>query len=90
MKTYGPLHRILFRHRDLRYQPEGIDPIFQRFRKQRVLTSVRPLNETPHPILPQSAREFYREIKTSSAFLHGQGQKQTFAKRHVGFTPAGQ
>jgi hypothetical protein len=36
MKTYGPLHRILFRHRDLRYQPEGIDPIFQRFRKQRV------------------------------------------------------
>jgi hypothetical protein len=31
------------------------------FGKQRVLTAIRPLNEAPHPILPQIARESYRE-----------------------------
>ena len=31
------------------------DPVFQRFRKQRPLTAIRSLNETPHPILPQIA-----------------------------------
>ena len=36
------------------------DPVFQAFRKQRGLTAIDPLNETPHPILPQIARESYR------------------------------
>ena len=31
------------------------DPIFQAFGKQRALTSIRPLNKAPHPILPQIA-----------------------------------
>src|SRR5260370_20408961 len=37
------------------------DPVFQAFRKQRALTAIRPLNEAPHRILPQIARESYRE-----------------------------
>ena len=37
------------------------DPVFQAFRKQRALPAIRPLNEAPHPILPQIARESYRE-----------------------------
>ena len=36
------------------------DPVFQAFRKQRALLTIRPLNEAPHPILPQIARESYR------------------------------
>src|SRR6185312_14538204 len=36
------------------------DPVFQAFRKQRGLTTIDPLNEAPHPILPQIARESYR------------------------------
>ena len=36
------------------------DPVFQAFRKQRGLTAIDPLNEAPHPILPQIARESYR------------------------------
>ena len=31
------------------------------FRKQRALTAIRPLNEAPHLIPPQIARESYRE-----------------------------
>ena len=37
-----------------------VDPVFQAFRKQRRLAPVNPLNEAPHPILPQIARESYR------------------------------
>src|SRR5207344_2825118 len=37
------------------------DPVFQAFRKQRVLTAIRALNEASHPIPPQTARESYRE-----------------------------
>jgi hypothetical protein len=37
------------------------DPIFQTFRKQRVLTAIRPLNEALHLTLPQIARESYRQ-----------------------------
>src|SRR6202040_4113986 len=37
------------------------DPVFQAFRKQRGLTAIDSLNEAPHPILPQIARESYRE-----------------------------
>ena len=33
----------------------------QAFRKQRGLTAIDPLNEAPHPIPPQIARESYRE-----------------------------
>ena len=36
------------------------DPVFQAFRKQRGLTAIDPLNEAPHPILPQITRESYR------------------------------
>ena len=36
------------------------DPVFQAFRKQCGLTAIDPLNEAPHPILPQIARESYR------------------------------
>src|ERR1019366_9433676 len=35
--------------------------VFQAFRKQRALTAIRPLNEAPHLILPQIARESSRE-----------------------------
>jgi len=34
---------------------------------------MRPLNEAPHLTLPQIARESYRQIKSSGAFLHSQG-----------------
>ena len=37
------------------------DPVFQAFWKQRGLTAIDSLNEAPHPILPQIARESYRE-----------------------------
>src|SRR5258707_4959432 len=37
------------------------NPVFQAFRKQRALPAIRALNEAPHPILPQIARESYRE-----------------------------
>jgi hypothetical protein len=37
------------------------DPVFQAFREQRALTAIRPFNEAPHLILPQIARESYRE-----------------------------
>ena len=50
------------------------DPVFQAFRKQRRLAPVNPLNEAPHPILPQIARNFQREIKAGDAFLHRLGQ----------------
>ena len=36
------------------------DPVFRAFRKQRGLTAINSLNEAPHPILPQIARESYR------------------------------
>ena len=37
------------------------DPVFQAVRKQAALPAIRSLNEAPHPILPQIARESYRE-----------------------------
>jgi hypothetical protein len=37
------------------------DPVFQAFRKQRVLPAICRLNEALHLILPQVARESYRE-----------------------------
>ena len=37
------------------------DPVFKAFRKQRALNAIRPLNEAPHLIPPQIARESYRE-----------------------------
>ena len=37
------------------------DPVFQAFGKQRALTAIRPLNEAPHLIPPQIARESYRQ-----------------------------
>ena len=37
------------------------DPVFQAVRKQCALPAIRSLNEAPHPILPQIARESYRE-----------------------------
>src|SRR5271167_3413751 len=42
--------------------PNGIilvDPVFQAFRKQRALPTIRALNEAPHPIPPQIAAESY-------------------------------
>jgi hypothetical protein len=42
---------------------EGIvlaDPIFQAFRKKHALPTIRTLNEAPHRIPPQIARESYR------------------------------
>ena len=48
------------------------DPVFQAFRKQRGLTAIDPLNETPHPILPQIARESYRGNQSRRwVFTHG-------------------
>src|ERR1017187_9253303 len=37
------------------------DPVLQAFRKQSALNAIRPFDEAPHPILPQIARESYRE-----------------------------
>src|ERR1039457_5874124 len=37
------------------------DPVFKALRKQRALPAIRPFNEAPHLILPQIARESYRE-----------------------------
>jgi len=45
-------------------RPNGIiliDPVFQAFGKQGDLFAIRPFNEAPHSILPQIARESYRE-----------------------------
>ena len=36
-----------------------IDPVFQAFRKQRALPTIRALNEAPHPIPPQKHPESY-------------------------------
>ena len=48
------------------------DPVFQAFRKQRGLTAIDPLNEAPHPILPQIARESYRrESRQAMRFYTG-------------------
>jgi hypothetical protein len=55
--------QIEFLDKDV-YHTNGIilaNPVFQAFRKQRGLTAIRTLNEAPHPILPQIARESYRE-----------------------------
>src|SRR5262245_39155558 len=38
-----------------------INPVFQALRKQRALSTIRALNEAPHPIPPQIAQESYRE-----------------------------
>jgi hypothetical protein len=54
--------QIEFLDKDV-YHTNGIilaNPVFQAFRKQRGLTAIRTLNEAPHPILPQIARESYR------------------------------
>jgi Flp pilus assembly protein CpaB len=37
------------------------NPVFQAFRKQRVLTAIRPLNEAPHLIPRKIAQESYRQ-----------------------------
>src|SRR5471032_475779 len=37
------------------------DPVFKAFRKQRALPTISPFNEAPHPILPKTAQESYRE-----------------------------
>src|SRR5664279_4085869 len=38
-----------------------INPFFQIFGKKRALLAIQPFNEAPHLILPQIARESYRE-----------------------------
>src|SRR5262249_42251041 len=53
-----------------------IDPIFQAFRKQRALATIRSLNKAPHPILRQPRRNHTARITSTSAFLHSQGQKR--------------
>jgi NADPH:quinone reductase-like Zn-dependent oxidoreductase len=50
--------------------PDADPQHFQAYRKQRGLTAIRTLNEAPHPILPQIARESYRpRIKSSDASI---------------------
>ena len=38
-----------------------IDPLIEAFGQQSRLPTIRTLNKAPHPILPQTARESYRE-----------------------------
>jgi hypothetical protein len=57
------LRKIEFVHKHID-DPNRIvlaDPVFQMIRKQRALPAIRSFNEAPHPILPQIARESYRE-----------------------------
>jgi len=61
--------------------PNGIilvDPVFQAFRKQRALPTIRALNEAPHPIPPQIARESYRENQLSRSVFTQPGSTATF------------
>ena len=55
-----------------------IDPVFQAFRKQRDLFSIRPFNEAPHSILPQIARESYRENQIQQSVFTQPGSKPVF------------
>jgi hypothetical protein len=51
------------------------DPVLQAFRKQRVLTAIRPFNKAPHPTLPQIARESYRENQIQQRVFTQPGSK---------------
>src|SRR5476651_1217661 len=51
------------------------DPVFKAFRKQRALPAIRPLNEAPHPNLPQIARESYRENQIQRCVFTQPGSK---------------
>ena len=64
------------------------DPVFQAFRKQRGLTAIDPLNEAPHPILPQIARESYRGNQNRRCVFTQAGSIASVELSwHVGFTP---
>src|SRR6202043_3224766 len=64
------------------------DPVFQAFRKQRGLTAIDPLNEAPHPILPQIARESYRGNQNRRCVFTQAGSFVSVELSwHVGFTP---
>src|SRR6202163_3356428 len=54
------------------------DPVLQAFGKQRALFPIRTLNEAPHPILPQIARESYRENQIQRRFFTQPGSFSTF------------
>src|SRR5215469_8067382 len=54
-----------------------MNPVFQAFRKQRALPSIRPLNKPLHTILPQ-LRESYDANHSGAAFSHSQGHHRTF------------
>src|SRR5207247_8083050 len=66
-----------------------IDPVFQAFRKQRDLFSIRPFNEAPHSILPQIARESYHEnqIQQSVFTQPGSNASSPPCPSHVRFAP---
>src|SRR5262249_51130591 len=52
-----------------------MNPVFQAFRKQRALPSIRPLNKPLHTILPQ-LRESYDANHSGAAFSHSQGHQR--------------
>ena len=64
------------------------DPVFQAFRKQRGLTAIDPLNEAPHPILPQIARESYRGNQSRRCVFTQAGSSTEMAALafDIGFT----
>ena len=65
------------------------DPVFQAFRKQRGLTAIDSLNEAPHPILPQIARESYRGNQNRRCVFTQAGSKAVFKRclRYVRYHP---
>src|SRR5438132_9467826 len=50
-----------------------MNPVFQAFRKQRVLPSIRPLNKALHIILRRRCRNHTMRITSAAAFSHSQG-----------------
>src|SRR6266536_948395 len=64
-----------------------IDPVFQAFRKQRDLFSIRPFNEAPHSILPQIARESYRENQIQQSVFTQPGSIASFGLSSAGSLP---
>src|SRR5262249_718422 len=54
-----------------------INPVFQALRKQRALSTIRALNEAPHPIPPQIAQESYRENQMNRRVFTQPGSRPT-------------
>src|SRR5450755_3262892 len=52
-----------------------INPFFQIFGKKRALLAIQPFNEAPHLILPQIARESYRENQIQPRVFTQSGSK---------------